>query len=159
MSIPSPVSNCARAATAQEAAFRIDYPLASARNTRVVALDAGAAEIVRAASTHQWEQAKFYSTANAADELVSMAGEVVPLVGEIVDTNTVIMVATTGVDPEAIATIGAACAVRGIMTAGLVMVSGQLVGAVVGPLRPYTRMLLVPAEPDDLIELLRAMRS
>ncbi|MEU6656225.1 hypothetical protein ABZ904_44580 [Streptomyces sp. NPDC046900] len=33
------VSSCARAATAEEAAFRIDYPLAAARNTRVVALD------------------------------------------------------------------------------------------------------------------------
>ena len=59
LSIPVGVSACAEATTAKEAAFRIDYPLSAARNTRVVALDAGAEEIVRRAAELEWGLARF----------------------------------------------------------------------------------------------------
>ncbi|MEU6325316.1 hypothetical protein ABZ856_49730, partial [Streptomyces sp. NPDC047009] len=70
---------CARAATAQEAAFRIDYPLAAARNTRVVALDHTAEQIVHRTSQMQWAQARFYSTIDPGHNLLTMTGETVPL--------------------------------------------------------------------------------
>ena len=156
---PALVSSCAQATTAKEASFRIDYPLAAARNTRVVAMDPGALVIVRAASTHEWSQAKFYSVSNMGHDLVSMDGERLPLEGEIADSNTVIMVATTGVDAEASATIGLSCRARGITTAGLVVTPGRLTSDALRALRPHARILLVPAEADDLIELLRATRA
>jgi hypothetical protein len=153
------VSSCARAATAEEAAFRIDYPLAAARNTRVVALDAAAEEIVRRASQMQWAQARFYSTVDPGHSLVTMSGETVPLAGELEDSNTLVLVSTNGENAEAAATIGAACTVRGIMTAGLVVTPGQLTSEALFALRPHARILLVPAEEDDLFELLRATRA
>ncbi|MFI7617320.1 hypothetical protein ACIBP6_39465 [Nonomuraea terrae] len=153
------VSSCARAATAEEAAFRIDYPLAAARNTRVVALDAAAGEIVRQAAQMQWAQARFYSAVDPGHSLVTMSGERVPLIGELEDSNTLVLVSTTGENTEAAATIGAACKVRGIMTAGLAVTPGQLTSEALFALRPYARILLVPAEEDDLFELLRATRA
>ena len=153
------VSSCARAATAEEAAFRIDYPLAAARNTRVVALDDVAERIVRRAAAETWAQARFYSATGSGHDLVTMAGERVPLTDEVKDSNTVVMVSTTGENAEAAATIGAACTVRGIMTAGLVITPGQVANDALFALRPHARILLVPAEEDDLFELLRATRA
>jgi hypothetical protein len=141
------VSACSRAATAEEAAFRIDYPLAAARNTRVVALDPAAEEIVRKASALEWGQARFYVASDPGDEWITMDGETVHLGDEIAESNTVVMVSTDGSNAEAAGTIGAACKVRGIMTAGLM------------ELRPHARILLVPAEEDDLVELLAATRA
>lgn len=153
------VSSCARAATAEEAAFRIDYPLAAARNTRVVALDDTAERIVRHASAESWAQARFYSVSGSGHELVTMAGDRVALTEELRDSNTVVLVSTTGENAEAAATIGAACTVRGIMTAGLVVTPDQIANEALFSLRPHARILLVPAEEDDLLELLRATRA
>lgn len=159
LSIPAGVSACAVANTAKEAAFRIDYPLAAARNTRVVALDAAAESIVRTAAAEEWGQARLYSTTDPGHELVTMDGDVLQLAGELEDSNTVVMVSTNGQNAEAAATIGAACKVRGIMTAGLVVTPGRLTSDALFALRPYARILLVPAEPDDLFALLTAIRA
>lgn len=157
---PAPISSCARATTMQEASFRIDYPLAAARNTRVVALDGAAETIVRAAAVAEdWGQARFYLTRDPGHDLVTMDGGTVSLAGEIEQSNTVVMVSTTGENTEAAATIGAACKVRGIMTAGLVITPGRLSSDALLALRPYARILLVPADEDDLVELLRATRA
>jgi hypothetical protein len=153
------VSACSRAATAEEAAFRIDYPLATARNTRVVALDPGAAEIVREAAALEWGQTKFYVASDPGDQWISMTGETLPFGDEIAESNTVVLVSTDGTNAEAAGTIGAACKVRGIMTAGLVVTPGQIATDTLMVLRPHARILLVPAEPDDLVELLRATRA
>ncbi|MEV6898990.1 hypothetical protein [Amycolatopsis sp. NPDC051372] len=153
------VSSCARAATAEEAAFRIDYPLSAARNTRVVALDEAAKGIVGRAAAEEWAQARFYSVFGAGDELVTMTGDRVALTDELRDSNTVVLVSTTGENAEAAATIGAACTVRGIMTAGLVVTSDGVSNEALFSLRPHARILLVPAEEDDLLELLKATRA
>lgn len=159
MSVLAGVSACARAATAEEAAFRIDYPLAAARNTRVIAFDPGAERIVRSASGLTWSQARFYTATDPGLELVTMAGERAQLADEIGESNTVVLVSTDGSNAEAVATIGAACKVRGIMTAGLVVTEAQQTHDALGTLRPHARILLVPAEEDDLVELLRATRA
>jgi hypothetical protein len=88
-----------------------------------------------------------------------MAGEPVPLPDAIEGADSLVMVTASGEEAEAVATIGAACQVRGIMTAGLVLTPGRLSSDALLALRPYARILLVPAEEDDLIELLRAIRA
>jgi hypothetical protein len=153
------MSSCARAATAKESAFRIDYPLAPARATRVVGFDAHAAGVVRSIADHDWSQARFYSAAGPGLELVTMAGESRPVADVLDGADSLVMVAATGDGAEAAATIGAACHVRGIMTAGLVLTPGRLTSDALMALRPYARILLVPAEEDDLLELLRAIRA
>src|SRR6476620_9724134 len=111
-SVPAGPSSCAEAATAKEAAYRIDYPLAAARDTRVVALDDEAERIVRSAASLEWGQARFFS--------IDDPGEV------LADTNTVVMVATSGENATAVAAIGDLAHECGIMTAGLVVTPGAL---------------------------------
>lgn len=159
LSVPAGVSACSEATTAKEAAFRIDYPLAAARNTRVVALDAEAERVVREASGLEWGQARFYSATDPGHTLTSMTGADVPLAEALEESNTVVLVSTSGENADAVEAIGAACRVRGIMTAGLAMTPGALASEALVRLRPHARILLVPAEPDDLVELLRATRA
>jgi hypothetical protein len=159
LSIPVGPSACVNATTAKEAAFRLDYPLAAARNTRVLALDPAAERIVRQVAELGWEQARFYSVSDPGHTLVTMAGASVALAEALNDSNTVVMVSSDGSNGVAAATIGAACKVRGIMTAGLVVTPGALTSDALSHLRPHARILLVPAEQDDLVELLRATRA
>lgn len=159
LSVPVGPSACANAATAKEAAFRIDYPLSAARNTRVIALDAEAERIVREAAALEWGQARFYTVADPGHSLTTMTGEPVALAEVLEDSNTVVMVSASGENGEAVSTIGAACKVRGIMTAGLVVTPGALTSEALFHLRPHARILLVPADDDDLVELLRATRA
>lgn len=158
-SVPAGPSACARAATTKEAAYRLDYPLAAARNTRVIALDDLAAEIVRIAAGRRWEQAQFYTVAESKMTLDQIDGGAAPLSSVLEDSNTVIMVSVTGEGGAAIATIGSECRARGIMTAGLIVAPDAGISDALHHLRPYARILLVPAEPDDLVELLTATRA
>jgi hypothetical protein len=57
---PTLPSSCARAATAAEARFRIQRPVAPARAPRIIALDDGASEIVRRVAELEWANARFY---------------------------------------------------------------------------------------------------
>jgi hypothetical protein len=159
VTVPALMSSCARAATAKETAFRIDYPLAPARATRVIGLDTHAADVVRSVAGHEWGQAEFYSASDPGHWLVTMAGESRPLANALDGVDSLVMVAATGEGAQAMATIGAACQVRGIMTAGLALTPGRLTSDALMALRPYARILLVPAEEDDLLELLRAIRA
>src|SRR6201996_9555985 len=58
---PTLASSCARAATAAEARFRIDYPDLSRRDSRVIALDERTAALARelAAATERWRGGHF----------------------------------------------------------------------------------------------------
>lgn len=159
LSIPVGPSSCAEATTAKEAAYRLDYTLPAARNTRVVALDPQAEEIVRAAAGLEWGQARFYTVADPGDRLVTMDGDEVELTDEIAESNTLVMVSVSGANADAMAYIGEACHRRGIMTAGLAVTPDRLDSDALHHLRPHARVLLVPAEPDDLVELLWATRA
>ena len=152
-------SSCAEAATAKETAYRIDYPLAAARNTRVVALDNEAEQVVRSAALLDWAQTRFFSVADPGEVLAEVDAWNVPLDEVLTDTNTVVLVATSGENATAAAAIGNLARERGIMTAGLVVTPSALTSDALLNLRPHARILLVPAEEDDLIELLRATRA
>lgn len=160
MTTPNSISACARAATAEEAAYRIDYPLANARSTRVVAFDETAAKTVRSVSNGPWGQAQFYTTSNSGADLITLDGERRPMVTEIEHSDSVIMVATNSIVSKAAAAVGVACRERSIMTAGLLLLdAGALGGDALSALRPYTRILLVPADEEDLFQLLQAIRA
>jgi hypothetical protein len=160
MTTPISVSACARAVTKEEAAYRIDYPLAYARSTRVVAFDETAEKTVRSVSDGPWGQAQFYTTSDSGEELITLDGQRRPMVMEIEHSDSVIMVATNSIVSTAAASVGAACRERSIMTAGLLLLdAGALGGDALSALRPYARILLVPADEEDLFELLKAIRA
>jgi hypothetical protein len=156
---PVLLNSCARAATAAEARFRIDVPIAPSRATRIVALDEDAAQVVRHVGEAEWNTARFYTTDLQGLRLTTMEGTEVPLAEELEGLDATVMVAATDYGAEAAATIGAACTVRGIMTAGLVLAAAHDIGTALSALRPHARVLMVPADEEDLTELLRAIRA
>jgi len=169
---PILASSCAVATTAAEARYRIDAPIAGRRGARVIALDDGAATIVRRAAQQTWNAARFFTlrvggTAGAslmADDSPDLAlhgtdGNESRLGDELADGDVVVMVATTDGNAAAASAIGRACFARGIMTAGLVLGERGAVGETVTALRPYARVLLVTGDDQDLVEVLTALRA
>ncbi|NEK95194.1 3-methyl-2-oxobutanoate hydroxymethyltransferase [Modestobacter muralis] len=161
------LSSCARAATAEEARYRIDRPIAPSRAGRVVALDPGAAEILRRTAQHPWANARFYSCqpAGAGSEEVVLRGidgGSATLADELASASVVVMVATSDAGAACANTLGKACWERGIQTAGLVLGDGTQVGtaasAAVTALRPHARVLLPSSDEADVVDLLTALR-
>jgi hypothetical protein len=81
------------------------------------------------------------------------------LLAELEDADVVIMVATTESDAAAATIIGAACTVRGIMNAGLVIGERTLVSGTVAAVRPHARVLMVSGDERDVVDVLTALRA
>ena len=161
------LSSCARAATAGEARYRIDRPIAPSRAGRVVALDAGAAEILRRTAQHEWANARFYvcepvPTGTEGVLLRGIDGGPATLADELASASVVVMIATSDVGAECAYALGKACWERGVQTAGLVLGDGTHAGtaasAAVAALRPHARVLLPSADEADVVDLLSALR-
>ncbi len=165
------LSSCARAASAAETRYRIDAPIAPARAARVVALDAGAAEVARRVAAEEWASARFLvcdgvapgsgSGVLSVDDLVlrEIDGTPASLDEQLADADVVVLIATEDAGAASASVVGRACFERGIMTAGLVLGEGfEAEGAVVA-LRPHARVLLPSADDDDVTELLTALRA
>jgi hypothetical protein len=146
---PILANSCARAATAEEARFRITREIGS-RAALVLGLDADAAAVVDRVAERPWGAARFFHADRLDDE---------QLAHELEDADVAIMVATAGADGDAAAAIARACAERGIMTAGLVLGEQADVAGAVSALRPYARNLMITSDEDDVAEVLRALRA
>jgi hypothetical protein len=165
------MSNCARAASAAEARFRINAPIAPARAPRIVALDPGAAGVVRRVAGHRWANARFFVCeglapgGNGADApsdsllLRDVDGTPALLSEELTRADAVFMVATEDSGAACALAIGRACAERGVMTAGFVLGDGYEADSAVAGLRPHARVLLPTADEDDVVDVLRALRA
>jgi hypothetical protein len=179
---PTLLSSCARAATAAEARYRISYPELARRNSRVIALDAQAAAIVRRMAGQRWSGGHFLafeavvpangSGLDVADARLRRADGTggpggtdgpgnahVLLSDELTGADTVVMVGGVHASAEAASVIGDACAARSIMSAGLV-VPGPSGSAdeVVSALRPNAMVLVVLRDDQDIPEILSALR-
>jgi hypothetical protein len=159
-------SSCARATTAAEMRFRIDRPIRGRRGARIIGLDEGANAIVRHIAGGPWGHARFFSLAGPVGDggsesvlLRDADGLESNLLAELDDADVVIMVATTEADGTAATIIGAACTVRAIMTAGLVIGEPAVVGATVAAIRPHARVLMVSGDEHDVVDLLSALRA
>jgi hypothetical protein len=164
------MSECAKAASAAEARFRVDRPIAPARAPRIVALDNGAAGVIRrTAARHGWANARFFVCEGLApgvgqghaDEILlrDLDGNPV-LLGEALDrADAVFMVATEDSGAPCARAIGRACFERGVMTAGFVLGDGFEADDAVAALRPHARVLLPTAEESDVVEVLTALRA
>ena len=141
---PVLANSCARAATAEEARFRIDRPIGG-RSALVVALDEQAAHVVDRVARRPWRGARFR---HANDPLPSLE-----------DVDAVVMVATPEADGEVAAALARACAERGIMTAGLILGERLEAADALARLRPYARNLMVTSDEDDVAEVLTALRA
>lgn len=167
---PILLNSCARAATAAEARFRINAPIAPSRGTRVVALDEGAEPVVRRVAAQHWVSARFFickspallsgSNGDVTDVvLLSTDGSESRLSEELAGADVAVMVATADGAANAACAIGNACTLRGIMTAGLVLADQRDAGAAVSALRPHARVLMVTHDEHDVSEVLSALRA
>jgi hypothetical protein len=165
---PTLLESCARAATAAEARFRITYPFLP-RDSRIVALDEGAARVICGAADRHWSGAHFLAFESATPPegngsgieatLRRCDGSETLLSQELSDADVTVMVASTD-GWAAAAVIGQACAERGIMTAGVVLAEGgERVNDAVLALRPYAMVLVVSQDDEDLLALLTALRA
>jgi hypothetical protein len=140
-------NSCARAATAEEARFRIDRPIGG-RATLVLALDDAAAAVVDRVAERPWNGARFLrATADTA------------ITEEVAEIDLAIMIATGDADGDVASAIARACTERGIMTAGLILGNPLDVAAAISALRPYARNLMVTEDEDDVAEVLTALRA
>jgi hypothetical protein len=146
---PILANSCARAATAEEARFRIDRPIGS-RSALILALDADAGEVVDRVAERPWGAARFFHADALSDS---------DLADELADADVAIMIATADADGVLAASIARVCAERGIMTAGLILGEQVDVAAAVSALRPYARNLMVTDDEEDVAEVLRALRA
>lgn len=168
------LSDCASAATAAEARFRVNYPNSRPRATRVVALDQAAVEAMRQAQDADWNGARFLVSVGRSRgvqgldsipldlDLRAPDGSVVRLSDELSAADCVVMVATAAADREAASIIGNACQARGIAATGLLVApdgaSGDL-GPALSALRPTARMLVVASDVEYIPEMLTALRA
>ena len=141
---PILASSCARAATADEARFRIDRPIGG-RSALVVALDAGATEVVDRVARQPWRGARFLHASDALPDLD--------------DVDAVVMIATPEAEAAVAESLARACGERGIMTAGLVLGEREEAADALARLRPYARNLMVTSDEDDVAAVLTALRA
>src|SRR5262249_54461146 len=141
------ISSCARAATAEEARYRIDRPIAG-RSARIIALDETAAELVARVAELPWGASRFYPDPGTFDAAT-----------ELDDPAVAIMIGPADAEGDTGGAIARACAERGIMTAGLILGDRLDVGDAVSALRPYARNLMVTEDEDDVAAVLTALRA
>jgi hypothetical protein len=166
-------SESARAASANEATFRIDAPNSRGRVTKVVALDRPSASVIGRLATSRWSGAAFLTVPTevpSRDGAFSMAGWLSDLAGHAKDlanaiagADQVVMVATAGENAEAASIIGEACSVRRIMTTGLILTSDvnsdDALARTLAHLRPWALMLVIASGEDYVADMLAALRA
>jgi hypothetical protein len=171
---PTLLGSCAKAATAAEARYRVAYPNAKERASRIFALDGDAAAMMRRIEQEPWHGAHFLtfravtSGAKGLDslpvdaKLAAPDGSEVRLSDELKGADVAVMIATSGASAEAAAAIGNACFVRNIMTTGLIVAKDGKRGEVertMQALRPYAAMLVISTGEEYIPEMLTALRA
>jgi hypothetical protein len=172
---PTLLSSCAQASTAAESRFRINAPAFTPRSSRVIALDTGAAGLVRdLARDQRWGGGHFLVFESAVPDDALLRRVSGPAAGpagdgtegpatallseELGGSDTVVMVASAQGNAAAASIIGDAAAERAIMTVGLVVPGAAPNDQVVTALRPNAMVLVILRDATDLPEVLAALR-
>jgi hypothetical protein len=161
------LSQSARATTAEEARYRVDYPNSAQRRIKIIALDRPAEAVVRRLARGAWNAARFMTTvregATGPDWLGNLAGDALNLLGEISAADAVVTVSTAGESGEDIAIIAEVCNARAIMLTALVIDPASLPEAqllrTVTPLRVHAAMLVVAKGEEYVEAMLTALRA
>ncbi len=170
---PTLLHGCARAATAAEAKYRVQYPNSRTRSSRIFALDPGAAEAMYAITEDPWNGAHFLTVSNArpVDPAVTAAsglpiahpdGSTADLLAELEGADVVVLLATRGDNEGAAEVIAREAFGRNIMCAGFALASGQQdtqVDRVVNSMRRFARVLVVARDNDYIPAMLSALRA
>jgi len=168
------LSESARATTAIESKYRIDYPNSKPRAARIIALDAASHEALKRHRSGVSPGARFLRyvrSRKAASSLPALTldavladdeGRETSLIDEITAADIVVMVTAAGTMPEAAEVIGNTCFVAAKMSTGLVLRDGAdeaRTAATLLAMRPYAAMLVVSEGEDYVGEMLTALRA
>jgi hypothetical protein len=161
------LSECARATTAEEARFRVDYPNSVPRRIKVIALDRPAERVVRGLAGDDWNSATFMTAVKdgacaSADWLGDLAGEALSLLDQMSVADHVVTVSTAGENADA-ALIAEVCNARRIMLTALVIDPANLpdtqLRRTTAPLRAHASMLVVARGEEYVKAMLTALRA
>jgi hypothetical protein len=163
------LSECARAATAEEARFRVDYPNSIAGRIKVIALDRPAERLVRRLAQKDWNCATFMTTVaegtshSVRDWLSTLAGEAKNLLDQIGSADLVVTVSTAGESADGAAIIADACDIHRVMMTSLLIdpasASEPVVPQTMMPLRAHASMLVVAKGEEYVEAMLTALRA
>ncbi len=170
------LSETARVTTAQEAAFRVQYPNSSPRLVKVIALDAAAGQLVEALAAKTWNRAVFFNSLSfpaaaggvgSKDKMQAWLGDVAgharELVAEIDSADIVVVIASPGSDAQAATVIGTACRNRHKSMIGLILqsegISDEALSRTLLGMRPLATMLVVASGSEYVEEMLHALRA
>jgi len=166
------LSSCARAASAEEAKYRVQYPNFIARTSRIFALDPPAAEAMYAVTEDPWENAHFLTL--LADSAITSEtpaqdiplchpdGTATNLNTELTGADIVVLLATRNSSEAAAEMIARECSKRKIMCAGLALgrsSSPKALNKVVNAMRRFVRVLVVAQDDDYIPAMLTALRA
>lgn len=162
------LSECARATTAEEARFRVDYPNSAPKRIKIIALDPPAERVVRRLGAGKWDSATFMTAAKTGapltkDWLSDLAGHALNLLDQVGDADHVVTVSTAGENAEDAAVLAEACIARRIMLTALVIdpvaaPERQLLRTIT-PLRAHAGMLVVAKGEEYVEAMLTALRA
>jgi hypothetical protein len=168
------LSSCSRAATADEARFRIDYPNSTPRAIKVIALDIQSEDVLRRISDLQWNGATFMTASMVSGQekppgqsmsgwLSDLAGHITNLLEQIKLADVVVVVSTAGENPSSAAVIADACNLHHVKLTALVVDTASssqeaLLGTLVA-LRPHAAMLVVAKGEEYIEAMLTALRA
>jgi hypothetical protein len=163
------LSECARAASAEEARFRVDYPNSAPRRIKIIALDSHAERLVRRLAQKNWNCATFMTTAtegtsrSVRDWLSNLAGEAVNLLDQIGAADLVVTVSTAGRSADDAAIIAEACGIHKVAMTSLLIdrasASEPLLLETMMPLRAHASMLVVATGEEYVEAMLTALRA
>ena len=173
------LSESARVTTAQEAAFRVQYPNSTPRLIKVIALDREAGLVVGELAKKTWNRAVFFNAAafprvNQPDGIAlghdrlsawlsDIAGQARNFVAEIDSADIVVVIASPGSDAQIATMIGEACRHRHKTMIGLILqsagASDEALSRTLAGMRPLASMLVVASGSDYVEEMLSAMRA
>ena len=163
------LSECARAATAEEARFRVDYPNSAPRRIKVIALDREAEQLVRRLAQKDWNCAAFMTTAGEGtsrslrDWLSTLSGETVNLLDQVGTADLVVTVSTAGSSAEDAAIVAEACAIHKVTMTSLLIdhaaASAPVLPQTMMPLRAHASMLVVASGEEYVESMLTALRA
>lgn len=171
------LSESARATTATEARYRVNYPNSQPRAVKVIALDEGSRPLIDDIAQLPWTRAAFFTslsfnptaTPPRADSggvqawLRDIAGQTRTLIGEIDSADLIVMVCRAGSDPQASILIGEACAVRRVTTVALVLqdatTTDEQMSRTLSTMRPHVSMLVIATGHEYVEAMLTALRA
>jgi hypothetical protein len=162
------LSECARAATVEEARFRVGYPNSTPRRIKIIALDKPAGRVVRRLAEKDWNSAAFMTTRedtshSVRDWLSSLAGEAVNLLDQIGAADLVVTVSTAGENADDVSVIADACGIHNVMMTSLLIdpacaPESSLLRTMM-PLRAHASMLVVAKGEEYVEAMLSALRA